>query len=44
VSLKVITAMYGSHRQVGALLPQRTAGMVGSGTRRRQPATVDQCC
>jgi hypothetical protein len=27
VSLKVITAMYGSHRQVGALLPQRAAGM-----------------
>jgi hypothetical protein len=31
VSLKVITAMHGSHRHVGPLLPQRTAGVVEPG-------------
>jgi hypothetical protein len=31
VSLKVITAMYGSHRDVGALLPQKNGGSGGVG-------------
>ena len=35
------TAMYGSHLQVGALLPEGTAGMVGSGTRGRRPSFLD---